>query len=118
MKPTSNDTAVAVARVRSALLLVVEPGMVVELRILNVVDNPKYPAFTVFGYFDHDHLDRLAKNAWEWTAKADGCYVTINLVQTDLLPRATNRAIKRPKHNTTDDEIASRIAGEKGHDAS
>jgi hypothetical protein len=117
MKPTSNDTAVAVARVRSALLLVVEPGMVVELRILNVVDNPKYPAFTVFAYFGHDHLDEMAKVAMDRARKVNGCYVTINPVLPDLLARRQSSG-QQPKHPMTEDEIASRIAGEKGRDAS
>ena len=30
------------------------PGEVVELRILNVVDNPQYPAYNLAGYFDAD----------------------------------------------------------------
>jgi hypothetical protein len=109
MKTPPTDTAVAIARVRSAMLLIVEPGMVVELRILSVVDSPKYPAFTVSGYFDHNHLDELAKAATEWTSKAEGCYVTINAVSPDLLARAANRVIKKPKHTTTDDDIVRRI---------
>jgi hypothetical protein len=48
-----------------SLRMLFEPGIVVELRILNVVDNPKYPAFTISGYFDHAHLDDLAKAAME-----------------------------------------------------
>ncbi len=42
------------------LRLVFEPGDIVELRILNCVDDPTYPPFTVSGYFDHHHLDELA----------------------------------------------------------
>jgi hypothetical protein len=99
------DVQAVVAYLRT----VVEPGKVVELRILNVVDNPKYPAFTISGYFDHDHLDALAEAACKWTAKAEGCYVTINPVVPDLLARAANRAIARPKHTTTDAEIARRV---------
>ena len=71
--PTADDVA-------AWLGLVVEPGSVVEFRALNCVDNPKYPPFTVAGWFDHDHLDELAKAAMEWTGKAEGCYVTINPV--------------------------------------
>jgi hypothetical protein len=88
---------------------VVEPGMVVELRILGVVDDPRYPAFTMSGYFDSDHLDELAREALKWTGKAEGCYVTINPVVPDLLARAANRVVKRAKHTTTDAEIARRV---------
>jgi hypothetical protein len=90
------------------LRLVVEAGDVIELRILGVVDNPRYPAFTVSGYFAHDHLDELARFAMEWTGKADGCYITINPVVPDLLARAANRIVKRPKHATGDGEIVRR----------
>jgi hypothetical protein len=91
------------------LRLVVQPGMVIELRILGVVENPKYPPFTVAGYFDHDHLPAFARTATEWTAKAEGVYTTINPVVPDLLARANNRVIKKPKHTTTDSDIVRRI---------
>jgi hypothetical protein len=100
--PTADDIA-------AWLRLVVEPGSVVELRALNCVDNPRYPAFTVSGWFDHDHLDELARTAMEWTCKAEGCYVTINPVRPDLLARAANRVVRRPKHTTTDADIVRRV---------
>jgi hypothetical protein len=89
--------------------LVVEPGSVVEFRVLNCVDNPRFPGFTVAGWFDFDHLDTLARSAMEWTVKAEGCYVTINPVNPDLLARAANRVVKRPKHTTADSDIVSRV---------
>src|SRR5262249_2049763 len=91
------------------LRLVVKPGTVVELRMLGVVDNPKYPPFPISGYFDSDHLDELARIAMAWTGKAEGCYVTINPVVPGLPARAANRIIKRPKHTTSDAEITRRI---------
>jgi hypothetical protein len=91
------------------LRLGVQPGMVIELRILGAVDNPRYPAFTVSGYFDFDHLAELARIAMEWTGKAEGCYITINPVRPDLLARAANRVAKRPKHTTTDAEVERRF---------
>ena len=100
--PTVSDIA-------AWLRLVVEPGSVVELRALHCVDNPKYPAFTVAGWFDHDHLDELAKAAMEWTGKAEGCYVTINPYTHALLARAANRIIKRPKNTTSDADIVRRV---------
>ena len=100
--PTADDVA-------AWLGLVVEPGSVVEFRALNCVDNPKYPPFTVSGWFDHDHLDELAKTAMEWTGKAEGCYVTINPVRPDLLARAANRVVRKPKHTTTDADIVRRV---------
>ena len=91
------------------LRLVVEPGSVVEFRALNCVDNPNYPPFTVSGYFDPDYLEDLARAAMEWTSKAEGCYVTINPVKPDLLARASNRVIRKPKHTTTDADIVRRV---------
>jgi hypothetical protein len=90
------------------LRLVVEPGSVVELRILECVDNPKYGSFTVAGYFDPEHLDELAKAAMTWTRKAAGCYLTINSVDPSLLARAANRIVKRPRQTTTDADVERR----------
>jgi hypothetical protein len=87
----------------------VEPGTVVELRILGAVDDPKYPPFTVSGYYDHSHLDALADAALKWTGHAEGCYVTINPLQPDLLARASNRVVRRAKRTTTDAEIVRRV---------
>jgi hypothetical protein len=88
---------------------ILEPASVVEVRALNCVDNLRYPGFTVAGWFDHDHLDELARAAIGWTGKAEGCYVTINPVNPDLLARAANRVIKRPKHTTNDADIVRRV---------
>jgi hypothetical protein len=87
----------------------VEPDTVVELRILNAVDNPKYPPFTLSGYFYHTRLDDLVDTALKWTGKAEGCYITINPVRPDLLARASNRVVRKPKHTTTDAEIMRRV---------
>jgi hypothetical protein len=91
------------------LRLVVDPGDVIELRILGVVDDPKYKPFTVSGYFDDAHLDALAQAALEWTKRAEGVYVTINRVNPGLLARAANRVIKWPKSTTADADIVRRI---------
>ena len=91
------------------LRLVVEPGTVVELRALECVDNPRYPGFTVAGWFDHDHMNDLARAAMEWTRRAEGVYITINPVNPALLARAANRVVRRPKHTTSDADILRRI---------
>jgi hypothetical protein len=90
------------------LRLVVEPGSVVELRILECVDNPKYGSFTVAGYFDSEHLDELADAAMTWTRKAGGCYTTLNSVRSCLLARAANRIVRRPRQTTTDADVERR----------
>jgi hypothetical protein len=66
---------------------------------------------------DHKHLDEMAKVAMDRARKVNGCYVTINPVLPDLLARRQSSG-QQPKHPMTEDEIASRIAGEKGRDAS
>jgi hypothetical protein len=97
------------AQIAESLRRVVEPDSVIELRILNCVDNLKYPPFTVAGYFGYDHLDDLARAAMAWTRKAEGCYVTINPVNPALLARANNRVVKRLKLTTTDADIVRRV---------
>jgi hypothetical protein len=77
--------------------------------MLGVVEDPKYAPFTVSGYFDFDHIEALAEAALTWTSKAAGCYTTINPVAPDVLARAVNRVIKRPKHTTNDEEILRRF---------
>jgi hypothetical protein len=52
-----------------------------------------------------------------WTTKADGCFVTIKPTLPDLLARRQSSG-QTPKQTMTEDEIASRIAGEEGRDAS
>jgi hypothetical protein len=96
------------AEIEAWLHLLFRPGDVIEFRALGVVDNSKYPAFTVSGYYDFDHLSDMAKVCLHWTRLAEGCYFTLNPVLPDLLARAANRVVKRPKHTTTDAEILHR----------
>jgi hypothetical protein len=88
----------------------VEPGSVIELRALNCVDDPKYPAFTTAGFFDSDHLLELARAALKITGKAEGVYVTMNPVNPDLLARKANRVAKVEKKDflTKDPDIVRR----------
>jgi hypothetical protein len=89
----------------------VRPGEVYELRILDCVENPKYGKFTMFGYYDSDHLVDLAKAALAWTQNAAGVYVTMNPVNPDLLARAANRVIKAGKDtkSTSDGDIVPAV---------
>jgi hypothetical protein len=86
----------------------VEPDSVVELRILKVNDDPRHPAYTVSGYFHASRLDDLIGTALEWTARAEGVYITINPVNPDLLARTENRVVVRPGRTTRDLNIARR----------
>ncbi|MEW4569731.1 AAA family ATPase [Tautonia sp. JC769] len=87
----------------------VEPGSIIELRVLGVIDNPNYPAFTVAGCFDSDHLDPLAKIALAWTPKAEGVYVTINPLVPDMLALASNRVKRKPKTTAADENVVRRV---------
>ena len=107
MVMTEEPTADDVVRWLKPFVL---PGEVYELRILDCVDNPQYPPFTMFGYFDSDHLNDLAEAALDWTPKAVGVYVTMNPVVPDLLARANNRLIRatRGTKSTSDGDIVAR----------
>jgi hypothetical protein len=95
--PTRNPADV----IESGLKHFFQPGDVIELRMLNVIDgNPDFP-FTESGYFDYDHLRQLAEHAAYRSGHAEGCYVTMNPVDPDLLARATNRAKRCGKRDKT-----------------
>jgi hypothetical protein len=53
------------------------PGEVLELRALHV-GNKKYIAS---GYFDADHLDAMAGDAFELSEMAEGVYFSLNPVK-------------------------------------
>ena len=83
-----------------AAKLMLEPGSVAELRILNT--NKK----TVSGYFDD--FDKLAAAAAEWDGKAPGVYVTLNAVNPDLLARSSNHLTEWARVTTSDTDIVRR----------
>jgi hypothetical protein len=69
--------------------LIVEPGQIVELRLPRVQrGSPGFP-YTLSGYFND--YDKLAEEACKHSVMAQGAYVTINPVNTDLLARSANR---------------------------
>ncbi len=94
--------------VHRALDLIVEPGQVVELRLLEVQsEGQRFPA-TMSGYFDD--LKLLAENACKYGGCAKGVYVTLNPVNPALLARACNR-LRIPGKNdqaTSDRDIVKR----------
>src|SRR5262249_21248272 len=49
------------------------------------------PTHTEAGFFDHDHLDELAKHAARLSPRAESVYYTINPLRPDLLARCCNR---------------------------
>ena len=105
--------------IRTALNLLVEPGTVVELRALNVVDTGLSQADfakaqrvsrgrTFSGYFDSNSLDEMAEAAALLTttlnSTAGGVYLTLNPVKEHLLDRRKNRVGVSKQGETTPDE--------------
>src|SRR5690242_10085118 len=99
VKPTTS--AVAVEPILTSLDLLVEPGAVVELRVLHTSKK------TVSGYFT-DH-DKLTEEAAAWSGKAPGVYITLNPVKPELLARAVNHVVHYAKSATADNEIVKRV---------
>lgn len=88
------------ASIRAALDLLVEPGAVHELRILDVEHEG-----TVSGYFDD--LDAMAEAAARYDGRG-AVYGTLNPVIPALIARAANRVKSRAKTTTTDNQILHR----------
>jgi hypothetical protein len=79
------------------------PGHVVELRILNLDRR----GGTASGYFDQPAL--LAQAALRCNRRAEGIYITLNPVSTDMLARINNRVEERAKDTTKDSEVLRRV---------
>jgi hypothetical protein len=77
-------------------------GDVIEIRALNCAPR----RVTVSGYFDSDHLTEAAGLITR--RDASGIYITLNPVKSDLLARAANRLVERPKSTTADGDIDRR----------
>jgi len=77
-----------------------ELGAVTELRVLET------PRGVASGYFNDP--ERHAESAAEWNGKGSGVYVTLNVVNPELLARAANRTKEFAKKTTTDTEILGR----------
>jgi len=75
-------------------------GHIYEVRILDT------PQGTVSGYFDNEASLNAAVAPWDGKVKA--IYVTMNPVNPDLFPRASNRLVKRSAVTTADPDILNR----------
>src|SRR4051794_1902902 len=89
------------SKVYQALSVLIEPGSVVELRVLETGRSG-----TVSGYYSD--LNRLARDVVRWNGKAPAIYVTLNPVNESLLARSVNKYIERAKHTTKDPDIVRR----------
>lgn len=94
------------AAIEAALALIIEPGQVTELRILDAVTASDRRPHIESGYFDD--VAKLAKAA-ATIKSAKGWYFTPNPVNSALLARAENRVRAVGKDPTTSDrDIVSR----------
>jgi hypothetical protein len=98
----NNNTVASLAEVKQALTALVDPGEVVELRILGETNKGVQS-----GYFKDREL--MAKNALAHSGKAKGIYFTINPAITALLARAENKLKERAEVTTADKDIHKRV---------
>lgn len=92
-----------IAAIERALAVMIEPGQVVEVRIINV-DGRKQRVDS--GYFDDMHA--LAQRIPSYTRRAEGIYITLNPVNPALLARAANRIKHWSSLTTSDTDITYR----------
>lgn len=96
------DRSRLIPQIRMVLELLVEPGQVVELRILEVDRRPCIAS----GYFDD--LDKLAEWALRYDGRGSGVYFTLNPVLPALRARCYNRIRDWAKLTTSDREVVAR----------
>jgi hypothetical protein len=109
------DAAAAARAITRQLEPFVEPGQIVELRVLGYVEYPGASAITMSGWFDTSHLSELARAAAMVTTKASGVYVTANPIRAEVRGRAIeagawNQLVRRVKTATGDADIEKRRA--------
>ena len=88
------------AEIKRTISLLYQPGDVVELRALDFDGKPHA------GYFDD--FDKLATAAVRLSGTMMGVYLVLNPIKKELLARAVNRIVDRPKNLTADNDIISR----------
>jgi hypothetical protein len=81
---------ITAATIADWLRLFFRPGDVRELRALGVARWQGRP-HTEAGFFDHDHLDDMAKAALALESTAKGVYFTLNPLKPAILTRRYNR---------------------------
>ena len=103
--PASNSNAKLACdaqQIEEWLRVLVEPGQVVELRALHVVEKYGKPS-THSGFFDTDHLREMAIAAAKLSPRSAGVYWTLNTVNPDLLARRANREERVGEGDLTSD---------------
>lgn len=90
--------------VDAALLrMLLEPGQVVELRALQVVEQDGSTT-THSGFFDTDHLSELVTAADKLAQQGKGAFWTLNPVRPDLLARRANHESVASRDELTSDK--------------
>jgi hypothetical protein len=92
-----------IALIRSNLDILMQPGQVVELRVLGVQGKRR----TDSGYFGDP--DKLARSAAAYEHRAEGIYITLNPVNPALTARANNRVKEYADHTSTDTDVLRRV---------
>lgn len=99
--PNSNSPA-RITAVADWLRLFIEPGQVTELRALGCTAAYRRP-HTEAGFFDYDHLDKMAAEALRLTRVSKGVYWTINPLNPELISRRANRIDVADRETLTSD---------------
>jgi predicted P-loop ATPase len=95
------------AHIQNALTILLAPGCVHELRILNIPNAHRGTKMNA-GYFDSDHWEKMAARAVEWSGQAPAVYCTLNPCNPALLARSENRTKFYMKETTKDADIICR----------
>jgi len=80
-----------------------EQNHVIEVRMFGV----DYKG-TISGYYDSDHIEKLAKDVLEYDGKAGSTYMTLNPVDPALLGIANNKLKEKAKTTTSDTDVTKR----------
>ena len=109
-KPSRDEI---VAKTVDWLRVLIAPDQVTELRALHVQRGRERP-HTESGFFDHDHLDEMAKLAVEVSPSAKGVYFTLNPLRPDILaqpPRTASTMRRRTGGQGRRRDRAALVAG-------
>jgi hypothetical protein len=106
----TNDTSQkdAVEKAMMTIGLLFKPGDVIEIRAVAVGRNPGNPGAIHSGYFNFENREAIARAITQLDGYSEGIYVLLNPCKRELLARANNRLQARPKHTTSDFDIAER----------
>jgi hypothetical protein len=101
--PATEAKANRLSTIQAALAHLVDPGQIVELRILGVNGRKR----TDSGYFSD--FEKLARAAMSYDGRAEGIYFTLNPVRPALIGRANQRVKEYAEHTSSDADILKRI---------